>query len=161
MITGREFKLRNALKPVRGDFDVILIDCPPALNMLTLNALVAADSVMVPMQCEYYALEGLSSLVQTIDQIRASINPDLEIEGLLRTMFDPRNNLSNEVSAQLIEHFGEKVFRTMIPRNVRLAEAPSFGKPALFHDKESRGALAYLALAGEMIRRDDLPSAPV
>ena len=146
------------LKPVREDFDVILIDCPPSLNMLTLNALVAADSVMVPMQCEYYALEGLSSLVQTIEQIRASINPDLEIEGLLRTMFDPRNNLANEVSAQLIEHFGDKVFRTLIPRNVRLAEAPSFGKPALFHDKESRGALAYLALAGEMIRRDDLPS---
>jgi chromosome partitioning protein len=159
MITGREFKLRNALKPVREDFDVIFIDCPPALNMLTLNALVAADSVMVPMQCEYYALEGLTALVQTIDQIRASINPDLEIEGLLRTMFDPRNNLANEVSAQLIEHFGDKVFRTMIPRNVRLAEAPSFGKPALFHDKESRGALAYLALAGEMIRRDELPPA--
>jgi chromosome partitioning protein len=132
MITGREFKLRNALKPVREDFDVILVDCPPSLNMLTLNALVAADSVMVPMQCEYYALEGLSSLVQTI-------------------------NLANEVSAQLIEHFGDKVFRTLIPRNVRLAEAPSFGKPVLFHDKESRGALAYLALAGEMIRRDDLP----
>jgi chromosome partitioning protein len=125
-----------------------------------LNALVAADSVMVPMQCEYYALEGLSSLIQTIDQIRSSINPELQIEGLLRTMFDPRNNLSNEVSAQLIEHFGDKVFRTMIPRNVRLAEAPSFGKPALFHDKESRGALAYLALAGEMIRRDEpLPTA--
>ena len=123
--------------------------------MLTLNALVAADSVMVPMQCEYYALEGLSALVQTIEQIRGSINPDLEIEGLLRTMFDPRNNLANEVSAQLIEHFGEKVFRTLIPRNIRLAEAPSFGKPALFHDKESRGALAYLALAGEMIRRDE------
>jgi chromosome partitioning protein len=157
MITGREFKLRNALKPVREDFDVILIDCPPALNMLTLNALVAGDSVMVPMQCEYYALEGLSALVQTIEQIRGSINPDLEIEGLLRTMFDPRNNLANEVSAQLIEHFGDKVFRTIIPRNVRLAEAPSFGKPALFHDKESRGALAYLALAGEMIRRDDVP----
>src|SRR6266446_1950465 len=138
---------------------MIFIDCPPALNMLTLNALVAADSVMVPMQCEYYALEGLSSLVQTIEQIKASINPDLEIEGLLRTMFDPRNNLANEVSAQLIEHFGDKVFRTMIPRNIRLAEAPSFGKPALFHDKESRGALAYLALAGEMIRRDDLPAA--
>jgi chromosome partitioning protein len=153
--------LRNALKPIRGDFDVILIDCPPSLNMLTLNALVAADSVMVPMQCEYYALEGLSSLVQTIEQIRGNINPDLEIEGLLRTMFDPRNNLSNEVSAQLIEHFGDKVFRTIIPRNVRLAEAPSFGKPALFHDKESRGALAYLALAGEMIRRDDMPAAPV
>jgi chromosome partitioning protein len=161
MIAGREFKLRNALKPLREDFDVILIDCPPALNMLTLNALVAADSVMVPMQCEYYALEGLSSLMQTIEQIRTSINPELEIEGLLRTMFDPRNNLANEVSAQLIEHFGDKVFRTIIPRNVRLAEAPSFGKPALFHDKESRGALAYLALAGEMIRRDELPAAPV
>ena len=157
--SGREFKLRNALKPVREDFDVILIDCPPSLNMLTLNALVAADSVMVPMQCEYYALEGLSALMQTIEQIRDSINPDLEIEGLLRTMFDPRNNLANEVSAQLIEHFGDKVFRTVIPRNVRLAEAPSFGKPALFHDKESRGALAYLALAGEMIRRDELPGA--
>jgi chromosome partitioning protein len=159
MIAGREFKLRNALKPVLDSFDMILIDCPPSLNMLTLNALVAADSVMVPMLCEYYALEGLSALIQTIEQIRGSINPALEIEGLLRTMFDPRNNLSNEVSAQLIEHFGDKVFRTMIPRNVRLAEAPSFGKPALFHDKESRGALAYLALAGEMIRRDDLSAA--
>jgi chromosome partitioning protein len=152
---GREFKLRSALKPIRDSFDIILIDCPPSLNMLTLNALVAADSVMVPMQCEYYALEGLSALTQTIEQIRGSLNSELEIEGLLRTMFDPRNNLSNEVSAQLTEHFGDKVFRTMIPRNVRLAEAPSFGKPALFHDKESRGALAYLALAGEMIRRDD------
>jgi chromosome partitioning protein len=161
MPLGREFKLRNALQPVREEFDVVLIDCPPSLNMLTLNALVAADSVMVPMQCEYYALEGLTALMQTIEQIRDNINPDLEIEGLLRTMFDPRNNLSNEVSAQLLEHFGEKVFRTMIPRNVRLAEAPSFGKPALFHDKESRGALAYLALAGEMIRRDELPGAPV
>jgi chromosome partitioning protein len=161
LLAGREFKLRKALAPIREDFDVILIDCPPALNMLTLNALVAADSVMVPMQCEYYALEGLSSLVHTIEQVRGSINPDLEIEGLLRTMFDPRNNLANEVSAQLIQHFGAKVFRTMIPRNVRLAEAPSFGKPALFHDKESRGALAYLALAGEMIRRDEVPPAPV
>jgi chromosome partitioning protein len=160
MMAGREFKLRNALKPIRDEFDVVLIDCPPALNMLTLNALVAADSVMVPMQCEYYALEGLSALVQTIEQIRSSINPNLEIEGLLRTMFDPRNNLANAVSAQLIEHFGDKVFRTLIPRNIRLAEAPSFGKPALFHDKESRGALAYLALAGEMIRRGELPSAP-
>jgi len=157
MAVGREFKLRNALQAVRQDFDVILIDCPPSLNMLTLNALVAADSVMVPMQCEYYALEGLTALMQTVEQIRDSINPVLEIEGLLRTMFDPRNNLSNEVSAQLIEHFGDKVFRTVIPRNVRLAEAPSFGKPVLFHDKESRGAVAYLALAGEMIRRDELP----
>ena len=161
MITGREFKLRNALKPIREDFDVILIDCPPSLNMLTLNALVAADSVMVPMQCEYYALEGLSALMQTFEQVRASINTELEIEGLLRTMFDPRNNLANEVSEQLLEHFGAKVFRTMIPRNERLAEAPSFGKPALLHDKDSRGALAYLALAGEMIRREDEPaSAP-
>jgi chromosome partitioning protein len=161
MAVGREFKLRNALAPVRSEFDVILVDCPPSLNMLTLNALVAADSVMIPMQCEYYALEGLTALMQTIEQIKESINPELEIEGLLRTMFDPRNNLSNEVSAQLIQHFGEKVFRTIIPRNVRLAEAPSFGKPALFHDKESRGALAYLALAGEMIRRDEVPGGAV
>jgi len=155
MITGRETKLVNALRPVRENFDVILIDCPPALNMLTVNALVAADSVLIPMQCEYYALEGLSALISTIDQIREAVNPVLELEGILRTMFDPRNNLANEVSAQLIMHFGDKVFRTIIPRNVRLAEAPSFGKPVLLHDKESRGALAYLALAGEMIRRDE------
>jgi chromosome partitioning protein len=155
MITGRELRLRNALRPIRERFDVILIDCPPALNMLTVNALVAAQSVLVPMQCEYYALEGLSALVGTIEQIRANVNPELEIEGILRTMFDPRNNLSNEVSAQLLMHFGDKVFRTIIPRNVRLAEAPSFGKPVLFHDKDSRGALAYLALAGEMLRRED------
>jgi chromosome partitioning protein len=158
---GREFRLREALRPARERYDVILIDCPPSLNMLTLNALVAADSVMVPMQCEYYALEGLSALMQTIEQVRGSINPGLELEGLLRTMYDPRNNLATEVSAQLIEHFGDKVFRTMIPRNIRLAEAPSFGKPALLHDRESRGALAYLALAGEMIRRDEEPTQPV
>jgi len=121
----------------------------------TVNALVAADSVLIPMQCEYYALEGLSALVGTVEQIREAVNPTLELEGILRTMFDPRNNLSNEVSAQLIMHFGEKVFRTIIPRNVRLAEAPSFGKPVLLHDRESRGALAYLALAGEMIRREE------
>jgi chromosome partitioning protein len=152
---GREMRLRNALKPVRGFYDVILIDCPPALNLLTLNALVAADTVLVPMQCEYYALEGLSALMGTIEQIRASVNPDLQLEGILRTMFDPRNNLSNEVAAQLMMHFGDKVFRTVIPRNVRLAEAPSFGKAAMFHDKDSRGALAYLALAGELIRREE------
>jgi chromosome partitioning protein len=152
---GRETKLRHALTPKRDEFDVILIDCPPALNMLTVNALVAADSVLIPMQCEYYALEGLSALLNTIEQIRDAVNPQLAIEGVLRTMFDPRNNLANEVSAQLITHFGDKVFRTVIPRNIRLAEAPSFGKPALFHDKESRGALAYLALAGEMIRREE------
>jgi chromosome partitioning protein len=155
MITGREMKLRSALLPVRDAFDVILIDCPPALNMLTVNALVAADSVLIPMQCEYYALEGLSALLSTVEQIRAAVNPGLELEGLLRTMFDPRNNLANEVSAQLLMHFPDKVFRTIIPRNIRLAEAPSFGKPVLFHDKESRGALAYLALAGEMIRREE------
>jgi chromosome partitioning protein len=155
MPTGRETKLRNALAPVRDSYDVILIDCPPALNMLTVNSLVAADSVLIPMQCEYYALEGLSALLGTVEQIRVAVNPTLEIEGILRTMFDPRNNLANEVSAQLITHFGEKVFRTIIPRNIRLAEAPSFGRPVLFHDKESRGALSYLALAGEMIRREE------
>jgi chromosome partitioning protein len=152
---GRETKLRIALAPKRDAFDVILIDCPPALNMLTVNALVAADSVLIPMQCEYYALEGLTALLDTVEQIRVAANPQLSIEGVLRTMFDPRNNLANEVSMQLTTHFGDKVFRTVIPRNIRLAEAPSFGKPALFHDRESRGALAYLALAGEMIRRED------
>lgn len=157
---GRETKLQNALRPVRDQFDVIIIDCPPSLNMLTVNALVAADSVLIPMQCEYYALEGLSALLSTIDQIRAAVNPGLELEGILRTMFDPRNNLANEVGAQLIMHFGDKVFRTIIPRNVRLAEAPSFGKPVLLHDKESRGALAYLALAGEMIRREEEAANP-
>jgi chromosome partitioning protein len=161
MSAGREFKLRNALRPIRDQFDVILIDCPPALNMVTLNALVAADSVMVPMQCEYYALEGLTALMQTVEQVRGGLNAELQIEGLLRTMYDPRNNLSNEVSLQLIEHFGEKVFRTMIPRNVRLAEAPSFGKPVLLHDKDSRGAVAYLALAGEMIRRHEETATPL
>ena len=154
-VIGREVRLRNALKPVRDDYDVIIIDCPPSLNLLTLNALVAADSVLVPMQCEYYALEGLSALMNTVEQIRASVNADLALEGILRTMYDPRNNLSNEVSGQLMLHFGDKVFRTVIPRNVRLAEAPSFGKAVLFHDKDSRGALAYLALAGEMIRREE------
>jgi chromosome partitioning protein len=152
---GCESRLRAALEPLLEQFDVILIDCPPALNMLTVNALVAADGVLIPMQCEYYALEGLTALVDTIEQIKAGPNPQLEIGGILRTMFDPRNNLANEVSAQLIEHFQDKVYRTIIPRNVRLAEAPSHGKPALHYDRESRGALAYLALAGEMIRRED------
>jgi chromosome partitioning protein len=164
MTVGRETKLQTALKPIREQFDVILIDCPPSLNMLTVNALVAADSVLIPMQCEYYALEGLSARLSTVEQIRSAVNPNLELEGILRTMFDPRNNLANEVGAQLIMHFGDKVFRTIIPRNVRLAEAPSFGKPVLLHDKESRGALAYLALAGEMIRREEeaavAPAAP-
>ena len=155
MNTGREAQLKNALAALQSRFDVIVIDSPPALNLLTVNALVAADSVLIPMQCEYYALEGLSALLATIEQIKAAANPALAIEGILRTMFDPRNNLANEVSAQLIMHFGDKVFRTIIPRNIRLAEAPSFGVPVLFHDKDSRGALAYLALAGEMIRREE------
>jgi len=158
----REFRLRKALAPVVGQYDYVLIDCPPALNMLTVNALTAGDSVLIPMQCEYFALEGLSALVGTIDKIRASANPKLTIHGILRTMFDPRNNLANEVSAQLHAHFGDRVFNTVIPRNVRLAEAPSFGRPVLFHDKFSRGALAYLALAGEVNRRSggQLPRDP-
>ncbi|HEY7672360.1 MAG TPA: ParA family protein [Gammaproteobacteria bacterium] len=150
---NREFQLREALKSVVGDYDYVLIDCPPALNILTVNALTAADYALIPMQCEYYALEGLTALMKTIERIRSSVNPKLEIHGILRTMFDPRNNLGNEVSAQLVSHFGERVYRTVIPRNIRLAEAPSFGKPVLFHDKYSRGALAYLALAGEINRR--------
>jgi chromosome partitioning protein len=155
LASGREQRLRVALEPIREHYDLVLIDCPPALNMLTVNALVAADSVLIPMQCEYYALEGLSSLVATIEQIRATANLTLEIEGILRTMFDARNNLAVEVAAQLMMHFGDKVYRTVVPRNVKLAEAPSFGKPALVHDPDSRGALAYLALAGEMLRREE------
>ena len=127
--------------------------------MLTVNALVAADSVVIPTQCEYFALEGLSALLDTIEKIRRYLNPTLKVEGLLRTMFDPRNNLSNDVSRQLLEHFGEKVYRTVIPRNVRLAEAPSHGLPALIYDKSSSGALAYLALAGEMLRREEASAA--
>jgi chromosome partitioning protein len=152
---GREMKLRNALEAVKMNYDFILIDCPPSINMLTVNALTASDGVLIPMQCEYYALEGLSSLVNTIDQIKMTVNPQLELYGLLRTMVDQRVNLSDEVSEQLINHFGEKVFRTMVPRNVTLAEAPSFGRPVLIHDRKSRGAIAYLALAGEMLRRGD------
>jgi len=152
---GRETRLRTALEPLADEYDYILVDCPPSINMLTVNALTAASGVLIPMQCEYYALEGLSSLLSTVEQIRDAVNPRLQLEGLLRTMFDPRNNLANEVSGQLIMHFGSKVYRTVIPRNVRLAEAPSFGLPAMFHDKYSRGALAYLALAGEIVRKDE------
>ncbi|MCW9024241.1 MAG: AAA family ATPase [Gammaproteobacteria bacterium] len=152
---GKERRLRAALSDVRDRYDYILIDCPPSLNMLTLNSLVAADSVMIPMQCEYYALEGLSALVETIESIRKTVNPTLKIEGLLRTMFDPRNNLANDVSGQLLVHFPKQVYRTVIPRNVRLAEAPSHGLPVIHYDKSSRGALAYLALAGEILRRED------
>jgi chromosome partitioning protein len=152
--SGREFKLRQALEPLASRYDYVLVDCPPALNTLTVNALVAAHGVIIPMQCEYYALEGLSALVGTIDRIRQTANPHLRIAGLLRTMFDPRNNLANDVSAQLISHFGDRVFETMIPRNVRLAEAPSHGLPVLLYDKASRGALAYLSLAGELLRKE-------
>ena len=150
-LAHREMRLRDALQEVALEYDFVLIDCPPALNLLTLNGLCAARSVMIPMQCEYYALEGLSDLVNTIRKVRANLNPDLEIEGLLRTMFDPRNSLAQQVSNQLLEHFGSKVYRTVIPRNVRLAEAPSYGVPALYHDKQSKGTLAYLALAGELL----------
>ena len=150
----REHRLRNALATVRERYDYILIDCPPALNLLTINALVAAQSVMIPMQCEYYALEGLTALLNTIRKIRETLNPQLQIEGLLRTMYDPRNNLDNEVSEQLKEHFGDKLYRTIIPRNIRLAEAPSHGKPVITYDMHSKGAQAYLALAGEILRRE-------
>ncbi len=149
----RETQLKEALATVAEEYDFILIDCPPALNLLTVNGLTAAQAVMIPMQCEYYALEGLSDLVQTIKKVRAHLNPGLEIEGLLRTMYDPRNTLAQQVSNQLLEHFGDKVYRTVIPRNVRLAEAPSHGVPALKFDQTSKGAQAYLALAGEMLNR--------
>ncbi|MCP4876899.1 MAG: ParA family protein [Gammaproteobacteria bacterium] len=151
---GRERQLSLALDTIRDKYHYILIDCPPSLNMLTVNALVAADGVMIPMQCEYYALEGLSSLLDTIEQIRISVNPDIRLEGLLRTMYDPRNNLSGDVSNELVEHFGERVYRTVIPRNVALAEAPSYGQSILKYNKSSRGSMAYLALAGEVLRRD-------
>jgi len=149
----REFQLREALETIAPRYGWILIDCPPSLNMLTLNALTAANSVLIPIQCEYYALEGLASLLETIEQVRASVNPALEIEGLVRTMFDTRNNLSTAVSDQLLEHFGEHVYRTLVPRNVRVAEAPSHGLPVLRYDPGSTGALAYLGLAGEVLRR--------
>lgn len=154
-IEGKEFRLRDALTIEQAEYDYILIDCPPSLNMLTVNALAAAHGVIIPMQCEYYALEGLSALMDTIHQIQQVLNPKLEIEGLLRTMYDPRNSLTNDVSAQLTEHFGNKLYRTVIPRNIRLAEAPSHGMPALQYDRQSKGALAYLALAGEILRRSD------
>ncbi len=150
---GREFKLRTALEEVAPRYGWVIIDCPPSLNMLTLNALTAANSVLIPIQCEYYALEGLAGLLDTIEQVRGSVNARLEIEGLLRTMFDGRNNLSNAVSDELINNFGERVYRTLVPRNVRVAEAPSYGLPVLRYDPHSRGALAYLGLAGEVLRR--------
>ncbi len=155
---SKEYRLLYALKLIKERYDFIFIDCPPSLNMLTINALVAADSIIIPMQCEYYALEGITALLETIEQISQRINPKLHIEGILRTMYDPRNRLATEVSHQLHEHFGEKVYRTVIPRNVRLAEAPSYGLPALQYDRLSKGAKCYLALAGEILRRQELTS---
>lgn len=149
----REHRLRLALESSREKYDYILIDCPPSLSMLTVNALVASQGILIPIQCEYYALEGLSSLLRTIERVRQRANPRLEIAGLLRTMFDARNNLANQVSRQLISHFQDKVFHSIIPRNVRLAEAPSHGLPVLAYDRGSRGSIAYMALASEFMRR--------
>jgi len=151
---GREHQLRRLLAPLAAEYDYVLVDCPPSLNILTVNALVAAHRVIIPIQCEYYALEGLSALLNTIRRVQETVNPELEIEGLVRTMFDPRNNLATQVGAQLVQHFDDKVYRTLIPRNVRLAEAPSHGKPALQYDRSSRGAIAYMALASEILRRE-------
>lgn len=153
--TQRETGLKQALAPLFPDYDYILIDCPPSLNILTVNALVAADSVLIPIQCEYYALEGLTGLLNTIEQIQTTINPRLHIEGLLRTMYDGRNRLALDVSAQLLQHFPGRVYRTVIPRNVRLAEAPSHGLPIIQYDDKSQGAVAYLTLAGEILQRVD------
>ncbi len=155
-VQHRERRLRDALTQVAASYEFILIDCPPSLNMLTLNGLVAADGVIIAMQCEYFALEGLSALVTTINSVAERINPDLQIEGILRTMYDPRNSLTNEVSDQLHSHFGDKVYRTVVPRNVRLAEAPSHGVPAMHYDRHSRGSKAYMALAGEIVRRQEM-----
>ena len=150
----KEQRLRLALTTVKDKYDYVIIDCPPSLSMLTINALVAANAALIPVQCEYYALEGLSALLKTIERIRQHLNPELRIGGLLRTMFDPRNNLANQVSAQLLTHFPKQVYNTIIPRNVRLAEAPSHGLPATLYDKTSRGALAYVALASEIVRKE-------
>jgi chromosome partitioning protein len=152
-VENREQRLRTALASISGSHDYVLVDCPPSLNMLTINALVAADGVIIAMQCEYFALEGLAALVRTIEGVAETANPRLVIDGILRTMYDPRNSLTTDVSAQLRAHFGDTVYRTVVPRNVRLAEAPSHGVPAMYYDRHSRGSKAYMALAGEIIRR--------
>ena len=152
---NREIRLRESLSDIREYYEFILIDCPPSLNMLTINALAAADGVVIPMQCEYYALEGLSALMETINAIKEELNPLLKIEGILRTMYDPRSKLTSEVNGQLFNYFGDAVYRTVVPRNIRLAEAPSYGQPVIKYDRQSRGAVAYLALAGELLRRHD------
>jgi chromosome partitioning protein len=153
-VPEREKTLRKIVEPIRGLYDYLLIDCPPTINMLTLNALTAADGALIPIQCEYYALEGLSALLETVKQVRNTVNHELKIKGLLRTMYDPRNRLAIEVSAQLTKHFGDEVYTAVIPRNVRLAEAPSFGRPVMFHDRNSQGAKAYLALAVEIMAQE-------
>lgn len=153
---GREKNLRAALVVLEDDYDLIIIDSPPALNMLTVNVLAASSSVIIPMQCEYYALEGLTALIGTISRIAKTVNPGLRVEGILRTMFDPRNTLTNEVSSQLHKYFGDRVYQVVIPRNIRLAEAPSYGKPALLYDRYSKGSVAYLGMAEELLRRNKL-----
>ena len=150
----REYRLRDALTPVAKDYDFVVIDCPPALNMLTVNGFTAADAVIIPMQCEYYALEGLSDLVGTLRKVKQNLNPKIEIEALVRTMYDPRSTLTVQVSDELKRHYGDKVFDTVIPRNIRIAEAPSFGKPVLLHDPLSKGALAHLQFARELLQRN-------
>ncbi len=160
-VEGRERRLRASLAGAADDFDYVLIDCPPSLNMLTLNGLVAAHGVIIAMQCEYYALEGLSALMDTIHRVAETVNTTLQVEGILRTMYDPRNSLTNDVSDQLHGYFGDRVYRTVIPRNVRLAEAPSHGLPAMHYDRYSRGSRAYMALAGEILRRADQRSAAI
>lgn len=154
-MSRKEYRLSHALAKVRCSYDYILIDCPPSVNMLTINAMSAANGVLVPMQCEYYSLEGLTGLIKVIEKLKANLNPKLELLGLLRTMYDGRNNLTAEVSEQLFKHFGDKVYQTVIPRNVRLAEAPSYGMPALLYDKRSQGAQAYLDLADELLKQQE------
>ncbi len=158
-LNRKEYRLADALEPLINEYDYVLIDCPPSLSMLTLNAFAAATGLVIPVQCEYYALEGLSALMHTVERIRQSLNPNLHIEGILRTLYDPRLSLTMDVSQQLIDHFGDKVYTTVIPRNVRLAEAPSYGLPVLCYDKHARGATAYLALAGELNRKLKTPCA--
>jgi chromosome partitioning protein len=158
-LESREYYLRRVLAPIREHYDFVLIDCPPSLNILTVNALVASDSVLIPMQCEYFALEGLAALLNTLEQLRQTANPGLQIEGLLRTMYDGRNRLTQEINQQLATHFADKVYHTVIPRNIRLAEAPSHGLPVLFYDERSQGAIAYLALASEVVRRHEQENA--
>ena len=152
---SRESQLKDAISEIHENYEFILIDCPPSLNMLTINALVAATGVVIPLQCVYYALEGLTALMETISAIKLELNPSLKIEGILRTMYDPRSKLTSEVNGQLFNYFGDAVYRTVVPRNIRLAEAPSYGQPAIKYDRQSRGAIAYLALAGELLRRQD------